>query len=456
MLLVSGFAYFYYNQLNSNVKYVSVFGHQVKKTKANTGGAENILVVGSDSRVGATPAELAAAHTTSDGGAVNTDTIIVVHLAADNGPVTFISIPRDSVVDIPGHTAFKINSAYEDGQLDHAKNPNINGATLLTETVENLTGAHIDHFIMVSLFNFISISNDIGGVRVCLTKAQHEPLSGIDLPAGYSTIKGSQALAFVRQRHGLPDGDFDRIKRQQRFISALVKKAKNERNPLTVNAVLQKATSSITADSGLNGAAFLKLANRMRSIDLSKIDFLTIPTVNKGAYGHLPGYTGEISYVKVDPSAVQTFVGNVLAGRNPYASPAAGIDQATAIPASNVTVSVLNGSGISGAAGRTSRALQQYGFHIATVGNAVHGKTTIRYNSGDAGAAKTLAKAVPGAALVADDSLSSGTVQLTVGTDFTSVRNPAAASTPTPSASASPSASPLPAGTTAADQNCGP
>jgi LCP family protein required for cell wall assembly len=458
VLVVSGFAYFYYNQLNSNVKYVAVFGHKVARSPAEKNGAENILLVGSDDRTGATAAQLEEASTTDDGGGINTDTIILAHLAANNGPVTFISFPRDSVVNIPGHTAFKINSAYADGEADHAKNPDINGPTLLTETVENLTGAHIDHFVMVNFFQFIDISNAIGGVTVCVNgQAGYDSHTHADFTkAGEYTLKGSTALAYVRQRYNIPGGDFGRIQRQQRFISALVKKAKAERNPLTINQVLQKATRSLTADSGLNGTGFLKLVNRLRGINIASINFLTIPTVNQGATGFLPGYKDAVSYVKIDPTAVQAYVQNVLAGRSPTTTAPNAIDTATAIPASNVTVKVLNGAGISGIAARTGATLQQYGFHLASTGNATHGVTAIHYNVADAGAAKTLAKAVPEATLVEDSAQAAGTVELIVGTNFTSARNPATVTTsPTPSATPT-ATSTSTSSATAATQNCGP
>ena len=138
-------------------------------------------------------------------------------------------------MDIPGNGKGKINAAYPDGYIA-AKNRGASelaaqsaGLIMTIRTINALTGLHIDHYMQVDLLGFYRISNAIGGVTVCLNKAQNpntdsdafgKGYSGINLPAGVSVIKGTQALAFVRQRHGLPNGDLDRIRRQQYFLSA--------------------------------------------------------------------------------------------------------------------------------------------------------------------------------------------------------------------------------------------
>ncbi|HVV29293.1 MAG TPA: LCP family protein [Mycobacteriales bacterium] len=459
IVVTSGFAFAYYNELNGNVKRVNVFGYSAKvnRPQKTDNGSQNILLVGNDSRNGATQAQLQEADTTSDGGGVNTDTIILMHIAGGGGPVTFVSFPRDSVVDIPGHKAFKINSAYADGEADHAKDPSITGPGLLTETVENLAGVRIDHFVMVNFFQFIDISNAIGGVNVCVNgEAGYDPYTHANFTKpGTYTLKGSTALQYVRQRHYLPGDDFGRIQRQQRFITAMVKKVKGERNPLTVNQILQKATKSLTVDTGLSGTGLVKLADRLKDIDLSKIQFLTIPTVDKGGKKYLAGYGDQVDYVKIDPDAVKAYFANIEAGRDPNYVPPQPAETASPLPVSQVSVEVLNGSGVNGAAAATRTALEGYGFQVASIGDAAHGTTTIRYADADAGAARTLAKAVPGAALVQDSSLTGGTVQLIIGTDFTSVQDPSTA-TSTPSAPSTPSSGGSSDTATAANQNCGP
>ncbi|HEV7209723.1 MAG TPA: LCP family protein [Mycobacteriales bacterium] len=456
VLATSAFAYGYFRQLNGNINRANVFsaiqGHRPAKI---SDGAQNILLVGSDSRVGATAAQLAAANTTQDGGGTNTDTLILLHIPAGNGQVTMVSFPRDSWVAIPGHNMFKINAAYQDGESAHKGG----GPALLVQTIENLAGIRIDHYIQVNFFQFIDITNAIGGVQVCLTQPAKEKDSGINLPAGVQTIKGSQALAFVRQRKGLAGGDFSRIQRQQRFASAVVHKAKSIRNPATLNALLQQVTQSLTVDSGESAQNLLALANRLKNVDPANIHFTTIPTVDHGANHLPPGYQSEINYVTVDPAAVQQFMANIEAGRDPNAPASQPVDTASPVAPGQVHVQVLNGSGVAGKAGSTRDALTPFGFVVDSIGNApATDQTTIRYGSAEAGAAHELSKAVRGAKLVPDASLGS-TVELVVGASGGSVSDPASTPPSTaPSSSPPPSTSPAPSGGggTAAGPVCGP
>jgi LCP family protein required for cell wall assembly len=151
--------------------------------------------------------------------------MMVLHAPADGRKATVIGIPRDSYVAIPGHGMNKINAAYAFGYHDGHQNKST-AARLAVETVQNLTGLAIDHFVQVDLIGFYRISKVIGKVHVNLCAPAKEANSGIDLPKGVSQIDGKQALAFVRQRYGFPNGlgDIDRIHRQQYFLSAAFRK----------------------------------------------------------------------------------------------------------------------------------------------------------------------------------------------------------------------------------------
>ena len=192
---------------------------------------QNILVLGIDARFDAqgnplSAGELNALHagSSSDGGD-NTDTMIVIHVPADAGKITAISIPRDSYTTIAGgYGKHKINSAYTYGKnaaSDTLKAQGVTGAQLelqssqagartAIQTVEQLTGLTINHYAAVGIQAFYDISEAVGGVQVCLNAAVKDSYSGVNLPAGVQTIEGSQALAFVRQRHGLVNGDLPR------------------------------------------------------------------------------------------------------------------------------------------------------------------------------------------------------------------------------------------------------
>ena len=163
IVAVSGWAWSTYNGFKSDIRRVDAIGGAGKPGHDIDGKDQNILVVGNDDRDTATNAELRQLGTTRDGGSYNTDTMMLMHLPANGQKATVISFPRDSYVAIPGHGMAKLNSAYVDGMQDH-DGDKAAGARLLVQTIENLTGLTIDHFVQVDLLGFYRISNAIGGV----------------------------------------------------------------------------------------------------------------------------------------------------------------------------------------------------------------------------------------------------------------------------------------------------
>src|SRR5262249_55503987 len=155
---------------------------------------------------------LAKLRTEFDAG-VNTDTIMVLRLPKNGGKAYAVSIPRDTYVSIPGYQDDKINSAY--GVIKARTGSTVAGQKALIETVQNLTGVHVDHYVEVNLYGFYLLSKAIGGVPVCLLHSTSDPDSGADFRRGVQTVSGASALSFVRQRKNLPDGDLSRIVRQQ-------------------------------------------------------------------------------------------------------------------------------------------------------------------------------------------------------------------------------------------------
>ncbi|MHA3701623.1 LCP family protein [Jatrophihabitans sp. YIM 134969] len=270
----------------------------------------NILLLGNDSRAGATPDELRALGTQDDGGSANTDTMLVLHVPADGSRATAISFPRDSYVDIPGYGKSKLNSAYPDGYqtaADQGANEVARqsaGIQVLISTLNKLTGLTIDHYVQVNLLGFYRISIALKGVQVCLREDVKEANSGIDLKAGTQTIEGTQALAFVRQRYGFPDGrgDLDRIQRQQYFLSAVFRKvlsAGTLLNPGKINSLLHAVSSSLLIDPNLKPLA---LASQLSGLSAGNLNFYTIPLA--GEDNNSPA--GDV--ILVDPAAVQSFV----------------------------------------------------------------------------------------------------------------------------------------------------
>jgi LCP family protein required for cell wall assembly len=372
------------------------------------GADENILLIGNDTRAGATRAELKALHTGHDTTTANADTMILLHVPSDGSRPTMVSFPRDSWVTIPGHGKGKINAAYPDG-YNAAKAAGRSetaaesaGIVLTIKTIHALTGLYVDHYMQVDLLGFYRISEAIGGVTVCLNAAQNATTdrdqfgsgySGINLPKGVSVIKGAQAIAFVRQRHGLPHGDLDRIKRQQYFLKAAFQKVTSAGtllNPFKLRDMLDAVGKSLLIDPHLD---LLALARQFESLTSGQITFATIP--NSGAQLIYPDGV-ETSIVQVDRAAIPAFVAGLEGRRN------SAYDDATAAAPASVTVDVLNGTDVARLAARNADALKQLGFHINTVDSTstTTQQSLVEYPAGQEAAAKAVAAAVPHAKAV--------------------------------------------------------
>nr|WP_180218281.1 LCP family protein [Streptomyces albus] len=242
---------------------------------AGTSEARNILLLGSDNRGGGN------GEWGRDEGSQRSDTAILLHLAADRRGATAMSIPRDLMVDIPA-------CGRPDGSTSRAQFAQFNwafqtgGAACAIRTVEKMTDIRIDHHLVVDFRGFTKIVDAVGGVEVCLAEPVHDREAKLDLPAGRQTLNGEDALGYVRARHGLGNGsDTQRIERQQGFLGSLVKKVRSDGvllNPARAYPVLDAATSSLTADSGLDSLTELyELARSVRDIPQHDIHFLTVP-----------------------------------------------------------------------------------------------------------------------------------------------------------------------------------
>jgi LCP family protein required for cell wall assembly len=446
VLLVSGFLWLGYRNLNARIGRVDAIG---RSTVPDVDGRDqNILIVGSDDRSTATPAELKVLSTTEDPGK-NTDTMMLVHVPADGRRATAVSFPRDSWVNIPGFGMGKLNSAYADGAYGSGGKANPDkGRRLLVQTISELSGLRIDHYVEVDLLGFYRISNAVGGVQVCLRQPASDHFSGIDLPAGRQTIQGSQALAFVRQRHGLPNGDLDRIVRQQYFLAAMFRKMKSAGvigNPVKLTRLLDAIGSSVRMDPGLEP---LQLARQVQGLAAGNIDFRTVP--NKGS-AHVAGRDVVLLDTNALPAFFRSMTGNGSAGK---AAPA------KTVPRSQVSVTVFNGAGRSGLAGQTATALRSAGFTVTGTRNAdtSYARTVVRYAPGNDAQARTLAATIPGADLQEKAGIGDS-VQLVLGANFAGVRSGGSAGSSSggsggsggAAASSSPASAPS---RTAADAGC--
>ena len=233
---------------------------------ANQKPATNILLLGSDSRISAgDPSQWEA-------GAQRTDAIMIVQVSGDRQEVSVVSIPRDTWVEVPGYGQAKINAAYSYG-----------GPSLTIQTVEQLTGVHIDHFVIADFESFEALTDEIGGVVINLKTPQ--TLADTQFPAGAQRLNGAQALAYTRERKSLPGGDFDRINRQQAWMRAIVSQVLHGgilTDPTKLYGFLSAVTQTMAVDEGFTIDEMQSLAIDLRGLRSRNINFLTIPTAGTG------------------------------------------------------------------------------------------------------------------------------------------------------------------------------
>jgi len=231
-----------------------------------TSAGTNWLIAGSDTRDGITRAERATLHLGA-AGANASDSLMLLHMGT--GKPVLISIPRDSYVPIPGHGSNKINAALAFG-----------GPTLLIQTVENVTGLRIDHYMGIGFGGLADVVNTVGGVQICVKAAiPADSYSGFKgLAAGCHNLTGTQAIAFVRDRHSFATSDLQRIEDQRAFLSALLSKATSPGvylNPFTALPFGSAAASAIAVDKGTSLYDLLQVAQALRGPETG-----TVPIAN--------------------------------------------------------------------------------------------------------------------------------------------------------------------------------
>jgi LCP family protein required for cell wall assembly len=449
VLVISGSSYFV-------VRYVTSIGSSHAIVSGPSIGAQNILLMGLESRTDwqgniLPNSILNALHAGSrqaveDGtGGNDTNTLILIHIPAGGEKAVGFSIPRDDWVDFAGTVgpqqvgkidqAYGVSMFYEQQKL-RAQDPSISqdqlaflgneaGRTAAVAAVEKLTGVHIDHFAEVNLDGFYELAKVLGGVEVCLNHPVHDANSGADFRAGYQHLDARQALAFVRQRDGLPNGDLDRTHRQQAFLDSVMHQLRAEGvlGDLTkLQALLSVAKQYVITDAGWNLLAF---ASQMRDLTSGNLVFRTLPIQG---YATIDGQDANV----VDPAAIKAIV---HAAFYPKPSPAGSQSSARA-SARRATVDVLNGGTTAGLAARDSAALAAAGYKAGKVGNTSSRTTTaVRYGRGASAAAKAVAKLF-GVTAAASPSVVAGHVEVLLGATATT---PISVPVVSPSPSASPS-----------------
>lgn len=405
VLLCTGYAWNTMSDLETRITQLGGLGLGGAKD-----GAVDILLVGTDSRTDAkgnplSPEEIKLLRSGEEV-ATNTDTILLVRIPEDGSSATAISIPRDSYVDVPGIGMSKINAAYgttregvraravEAGQSPETaeKEGTLAGRKALVDTVANLTGVQVDHYAEVGLLGFVLLTDAVGGIDVCLNAPVREPLSGARFRKGVQTLDGPKALSFVRQRHGLPRGDLDRITRQQAFMASLTQKvlsAGTLTDPGKLSEMQDAVARSIVIDDGWNIISF---AEQFKDLSGGRVKFATIPIVTEQGWSE----DGQQSVVEVDPQAVQTYTSDLLTAKQ-----AAGDTQR-----GDFTVDVVNAGTVDGLGSNVANILTNKGYQSGeTSSGKADTKDSVVYAKKNDDAARLLAKDLGGVKIVEDPKL---------------------------------------------------
>ncbi len=369
----------------------------------------NILLIGSDSREGEN-----AKYGNVDG--ERGDVTLLLHLSGDSRSATAVSIPRDSMVQIPSCTRADdtvlpptfdtFNAAYARGGP---------GCTL--KTVEQTTGVRIAHFVVVDFTGFKSMVDALGTVPICVPTAINDRDSGLNISAGLHDVNGEVALAFVRVRHVGDGSDLSRIKRQQAFLSAMIQKATSAgvlTNPKKLFSFLDAATSSMVTDADFSGRQLSSLANSVRGIGLDRISFVTVP---------VEAYPRDTNRVQWSSSAHDLW--RSLSADQPLdaAATKSGVPVVRTAPQA-IRVRVLNGADANGLATRAAADLRAQGFQVVSVGKAdthAYAESVVRHTPAYDESGRTLTRSVPGSR--AEVTTSGGrTLDLVVGANYSRVQ----------------------------------
>lgn len=307
-----------------------------------TGGSLTFLLVGSDSRAGLDDLQ----NFGSVGGARG-DVIMLVKLDPNSSDPRVLSIPRDLWVDIPGHGSNRINAAYAFG-----------GPSLMVQTIQQNLGLSVNHYVEVDFVGFRDLVDELGGIQIEFPNAARDAKSGLDVPAGTTSLDGKMALAYARSRsyQEMRDGswvsvdadDLGRTKRQREVIGAILSELKSPGSIAEAGSIAGAMAEHMTIDSNLANSSVANLFWDFKGVLTGSIDGETLPV--RGAT-----IEGKSVVVAKEPEA-----GEMLAG----------FRAGQVLSDQPLRLQVLNGNGIAGAAGKMAQTLEDEGFVVAAVGDA--------------------------------------------------------------------------------------
>ncbi|AKK02520.1 LCP family protein [Corynebacterium epidermidicanis] len=455
VLIISGAGYASVGRLGNDVASAGglSLGGGSKGTKDAKDGATDILLVGSDSRSDAqgnplSPEEIGMLRA-GDEENDNTDTIMVIRIPNDGSSATAISIPRDTYIHDDTMGNMKINGvyrAYKDARRTELSQGGLTntqkldqqateaGRKALLDAVAKLTGITVDHYAEIGLLGFVLFTNAVGGVEVCLNEDTQDEYSGANFKKGRQTLEGPDALSFVRQRHGLPRGDLDRIVRQQAFMASLVNRVLATgtlTNPAKLNSLANAVRRSVVIDQDWDVMGF---ATQLQNLAGGNVKFDTIPVTSidgTGDYGE--------SVVTVDPVQVRAFFDTLL-GSKSTASASPTVSAGTSASPSNVagvSLHILNATPTTGFGASVAAPLKDAGYRVAEVGNAPQGlysQSQVVAADPNNPKAIELATKLGGVPVTASQSLDSDSLVVVVAEDYAGPRSTEPQATQAPEA----------------------
>ncbi|MFH9016273.1 LCP family protein [Streptomyces sp. NPDC017943] len=392
------------------------------KNRPQAGHGMNVLLVGTDGRDRISKEERRRYRL---GGAPChcTDTMMIVHISQDRERASVVSLPRDSYAETPAHVdrtsgerhrghPVKLNAAYAEG-----------GPQLTVRTVESMTKVKIDHYLEVDFTSFMKTVDVVGGVQICTADPLKDSYTGLNLPAGRHTLAGGQALQYVRARHVDGASDLGRMKRQQRFLAALVERVTSSGillNPMKFRDVTRAVLGSVRADKGFGTDEMLDLGRAMRNFSPSSSEFTTVPI---GRMGYAVKGVG--STLKWDPVKAERLFHALRQDQPLSVHHQRGAALIVPVAPQQIRVQVENGTRTAGLGRRVDAALASTGFRTtkAPVNSATHDvrRTVVAHDPRWDRSAKSLAAALPGSELRPVRGLGP-TLKVIAGADFERVR----------------------------------
>ncbi len=364
---------------------------------AQVDGVHNILLLGTDERAGDD-----ASYNELNG--IRPDVLVVVSIDVDKGGVTMVNLPRDTMVEIPPCDGGDEGEGWNGGvdQLNHAMT--YGGMDCQGNTVETITGIHLDHMVLVDFAGFENIVDSIGGIEMCVPEPIDDPKAHLVLDAGMQRLDGEQALGLARSRDSAENGsDLGRIENQQRMIGSILREVTEGEilsSPSTLYGFLDSITDSLTTDSDFSTDKMTELAVAMREVDLGRMNMITAPVTD---------YPADPNKVALEETAAQELFTAVATGELAEGGDDEAEEEGSGgVEPSDVSLRVLNNTGIDGLGSQVQGLLEAEGFVVTESTNPdlrAPDTTTVYHGPDQAEQAEVLASALSVAEVVEEPTL---------------------------------------------------